>query len=121
MLSYKMGKPKCDEHIRIVRKVSNPTDGESSSRKRDASSSPDKSRKYVKRLVEKERIVRKVYAVEDIGSDGVSDIKKVIHEKSVKQTATETERPMTPPRQLSPESERKERPGKKKEELKLKN
>ena len=107
VLSYKMGRPKCDEHIRIVRKVSNTEDRPSSSaRKRDASTSPDKSRKYVKRLVEKERIVRKVYAVEE-NIDGVSDIKKVIHEKSVKQTATETERPVTPVRQLSPESERK--------------
>ena len=109
VLSYKMGRPKCDEHIRIVRKVgvaANKTgaDLELGSKKRHASSSPDKSKKKVVKLLEKERIVRKVYAVEQ-NVDGVSNIEKVIHEKSVKQTSTSQE--IHSKREVSPSTDRK--------------
>ena len=104
-----MGRPKCDEHIRIVRKVGvaankSGADLELGSKKRHASSSPDKSKKKVVKLLEKERIVRKVYAMEQ-NVDGVSNIEKVIHEKSVKQTSTSQE--IHSKREVSPSTDRK--------------
>ena len=92
VVSYKDVMPRCenDGHIRIIRTVDDiekePADQSSKRAKRRASSSPEKSKKkVVSKFVEKERIVRKVYAVEK-NVDGVSNIEKVTLEKSVKQT-----------------------------------
>merc|ERR1711915_460794 len=102
---YKM-KPRIeDEHVRIIRKVDTSSDDSPRSNerlKRKASKSPEKSKnKFVKKVIEKERIVRKVYAVE---KDEEQNIEKVTLEKSVKQTSKET---LLRENRLSPTSDRK--------------
>ena len=101
---YKM-KPRVDEHVRIIRKVDTSSDDSSRTNerlKRKASKSPEKSKnKFVKKVIEKERIVRKVYAVE---KDEEQNIEKVTLEKSVKQTSKET---LLRENRLSPSSDRK--------------
>ena len=83
VVSYKDVRPRCqpDHHVRIIRTLED--DPVNTSKWSSASS--DKSKKVVKQFVEKERIVRKVYAVEK-NVDGVSNFEKVTLEKSVKQT-----------------------------------
>ena len=114
VVSYKDVKPKCEDrgYVRIIRSVG--SDGEEVSDKlgkRWTSDTADKPAKVVKKVVEKERIVRKVYAVEK-NVDGVSNLEKVTLEKSVKQIKeihSQDERAsVTPDRQTSLEVIKKE-------------
>ena len=85
VVSYKDVKPKCEDrgYVRIIRSVG--SDGEEVSDKlgkRWTSDTADKPAKVVKKVVEKERIVRKVYAVEK-NVDGVSNTDSMLLSTSV--------------------------------------